>query len=73
MPLAKADERAGLLSAFYIQSYLAFSLPAMAAGFLAKTLGYQATTDIYAAVIIVTAVAGLMASRERRVEVSAVS
>ncbi|WP_457588248.1 MFS transporter [Ensifer canadensis] len=73
MPLAKADERAGLLSAFYIQSYLAFSLPAMAAGFLAKSLGYQATTDIYAAVIIVTAVAGLMASRERRVEVSAVS
>ncbi len=27
MPLAKPDERAGLLSAFYVQSYLAFSLP----------------------------------------------
>lgn len=73
MPLAKAEERAGLLSAFYIQSYLAFSLPAMAAGFFAKTLGYQATTDIYAAVIIATAVGGLMASRERRVREPAVS
>lgn len=73
MPLAKADERAGLLSAFYIQSYLAFSLPAMAAGFLAKALGYQATTDIYAAVIIVTAVGGLLASRERPARVFAPS
>lgn len=65
MPLAKADERAGLLSAFYVQSYLAFSLPAILAGFLVKTLGYQLTTDIYAAAIIATGVTGLMASRAR--------
>ena len=65
MPLAKADERAALLSAFYVQSYLAFSLPAILAGILAKTLGYQMTTDIYAAAIIATGVTGLMASRAR--------
>lgn len=63
MPLAKPEERAGLLSAFYIQSYLAFSLPAIVAGFLAKTIGYRLTTDIYAAAIIVTMAGGLMALR----------
>ncbi|MEI2297022.1 MFS transporter [Ensifer sp. MJa1] len=63
MPLAKADERAGLLSAIYIQSYLAFSLPAILAGFLAKALGYQFTTDIYAAAIIGVSLLGLAANR----------
>ncbi|MCY1232010.1 hypothetical protein D9M72_444770 [compost metagenome] len=63
MPLAKAEERAGLLSAIYIQSYLAFSLPAILAGFLAKAVGYQLTTDIYAAAIIGVGLMGLMASR----------
>jgi MFS family permease len=63
MPLAKADERAGLLSAFYIQSYLAFSLPAIIAGFLTKSLGYELTTDIYATVIVVLMGAGLVALR----------
>lgn len=63
MPLAKPEERAGLLSAFYVQSYLAFSLPAIVAGSLAKAIGYRLTTDIYAAVIIVTMAGGLMALR----------
>lgn len=66
MPLAKADERAGLLSAFYIQSYLAFSLPAIVAGFLAKSLGYALTTDIYATAIILLMGAGLIALRAGR-------
>jgi hypothetical protein len=29
MPLAQAHERAGLLSAFYVEGYLSFSLPAI--------------------------------------------
>jgi hypothetical protein len=66
MPLAKADERAGLLSAFYIQSYLAFSLPAILAGFLAKSLGYQLTTDLYATAIILVTGAGLLGLRAER-------
>ena len=63
LPLAKADERAELLAAFYIQSYLAFSLPAILAGFLAKSLGYSATADIYAAAIAATGMLGLAALR----------
>ncbi len=63
MPLAKPEERAGLLSAFYIQSYLAFSLPAILAGFLAKSIGYDTTTDIYAIAIVLISLGGLTAMR----------
>lgn len=61
MPLARPEERAGLLSAFYIQSYLAFSLPAILAGFLAKSIGYALTTDIYGTAIVLVSLAGLLA------------
>ncbi|MDL2399229.1 MFS transporter [Rhizobium mayense] len=71
MPLAKPDERAGLLSAFYIQSYLAFSLPAILAGFLSKAVGFAATTDIYAAAILVLVGSGVMALRAGREKVVA--
>ncbi|AYG58054.1 MFS transporter [Rhizobium jaguaris] len=70
MPLAKPDERAGLLSAFYIQSYLAFSLPAILAGFLSKAIGFTATTDIYAAAILVLVGSGVMALRAGREKVA---
>ncbi|MBY5766336.1 MFS transporter [Rhizobium laguerreae] len=66
MPLAKPDERAGLLSAFYVQSYLAFSLPAILAGFLAKSAGYALTTDIYATAILLLMGVGLMSIRADR-------
>ncbi len=35
MPHAEAHERAGLLSAFYVEGYLSFSLPAILTGLLA--------------------------------------
>ena len=63
MPLAKPDERAGLLSAFYIQSYLAFSVPAILAGFLSKALGFAAAADIYAAAILLLVGWGVVALR----------
>ncbi|MGO7037552.1 MFS transporter [Rhizobium acaciae] len=66
MPLAKPDERAGLLSAFYVQSYLAFSLPAILAGFLAKSAGYALTTDIYATAILLLMGVGLASIRADR-------
>ncbi|WP_246101857.1 MFS transporter [Methylobacterium terricola] len=65
MPLAGPDERAGLLAAFYVQSYLAFSLPAVGAGFLARSLGYATTADLYAAVILVVSGGGLAVLRAR--------
>jgi MFS family permease len=66
MPLAKPDERAGLLSAYYIQSYLAFSLPAIFAGVLSKALGYAEAADIYAAAILLLVGWGVLALRAGR-------
>jgi len=66
LPLAHAHERAGLLSAFYALSYLAFCIPSLIAGLSAKSLGLITTTNIYGAVVIVLALlalAGLMIKR----------
>lgn len=73
LPLAHAHERAGLMSAFYVLSYLAFCVPALAAGFSARTFGLIATTNAYGAAVIVlalTALLGLLVQRSngRRVE-----
>jgi hypothetical protein len=49
VPLALPHERAGLMSAYYVLSYLAFCLPALLAGHLTRSLGLVATTDGYGA------------------------
>jgi MFS family permease len=59
LPLAKADERAGLLSAFYIESYLAFSLPAILVGLIAPVLGLPLSAYIYGTAVFVLAVTSL--------------
>jgi MFS family permease len=66
LPLAAPAERAGLLSAFYVESYLAFSLPAIIAGVAAPRLGLELTTDIYGGAIILLAAASLLALRAPR-------
>src|SRR5882762_10532427 len=72
LPLAKADERAGLLSAFYLEGYLAFILPAVLTGFLVPIVGLPLAADVYGAAVILMAVASLVAigvsrARARRV------
>jgi len=62
VPLALPHERAGLMSAYYVLSYLAFCLPALLAGHLARSFGLLATTDGYGVVLIVLAVAALLLS-----------
>jgi hypothetical protein len=62
LPTAHAHERAGLLSAFYLQSYLAFAVPAVAAGLSVPLIGLSAVAYIYGAVIIVLAIISLIAS-----------
>lgn len=66
MPLARPEERAGLLSAYYVQSYLAFSLPAIGAGFLARAVGLSTASDIYVAAIIVLTAGGYAALLRHR-------
>ncbi len=61
VPLALPHERAGLMSAFYVLSYLAFCLPSLLAGNLIRSFGLIATTDGYGAVLILLALGALAA------------
>jgi len=62
LPTAEPDQRAGLLSAFYVQSYLAFSLPAVAAGLAVPLIGLSIAAYLYGTIIIVLAIISLAAS-----------
>jgi len=64
LPLVKADERAGLLSAFYLE--VAFSLPTVLTGFVAPVVGLPLAADVYGAAVILLAVASLVAIRVAR-------
>jgi MFS family permease len=66
LPLAGAHERAGLLATYFVESYIAFSVPAVIAGLLAPTLGLVTTTYYYGAVLIVLIVISLLATQQRR-------
>lgn len=66
VPLALPHERAGLMSAFYVLSYLAFCLPSLLAGNLTRTFGLVATTDGYGAVLIILSVGALLTLMRQR-------
>jgi MFS family permease len=57
--LVRPHERAGLLSAVYVVSYLAFSIPALAAGLLITRIGLRDTALYYGGFVAVAAVASL--------------
>jgi MFS family permease len=65
---AQPGDRAGLLSAYFVEGYLAFSLPALAAGFLAPVVGLTRTADFYGAGVILLAITSLIVNfmRNRR-------
>ena len=58
--LAGPEQRAELLAAVYVVSYLAFSLPAIAAGLLVPRLGLQQTATGYGVVVVVLALMVLL-------------
>jgi MFS family permease len=60
-------QRAELLAAVYVTAYLAFGLPAVAAGFATNAAGLRHTAEVYAVVVIVLAGgAGLEYARRTR-------
>ncbi len=63
MPLAEPQERAALMSVFYLVSYLAFCIPAVAAGFLAQALGLVGVIQIYGAAVIALGLSALAVVR----------
>jgi hypothetical protein len=62
LPLAEAHERAGLMAAFYVLSYLAFSVPAIIAGTMAPVVGLRLTTDAYGLTLVALAGMTVVAS-----------
>jgi len=64
--LAKPQERAELLAAVYVVNYLAFSLPAIAAGLLVPHLGLQQTATGYGVVVVVLALLVLVVAATQR-------
>ena len=61
--LAEPHERAALLSAVYVVSYLAFSLPALIAGVAITHIGLRDTSFGYGSFVALVAVATLVADR----------
>ena len=59
IPHARAHERGELFSAIYVVSYLAFGVPAIAAGLLIAPLGLSAAVLLYAALAAAIAVVGV--------------
>lgn len=53
--------RAGLLAAIFVVGYLAFSLPAIAAGIAAGHVGLTRTTEVYGSAVVVLALLALAA------------
>ncbi|RAI42869.1 MFS transporter [Rhodoplanes roseus] len=52
LPTAAPAERAGLMSTYFVQSYLAMSLPAIAAGLAVRSRGLVPTADVYGSALL---------------------
>jgi MFS family permease len=59
IPMAGERERAGMLAAYLVISYVAFSAPSIAAGLLAPRLTLVTTADVYGALLIAMAATSL--------------
>ena len=66
LPLAGEHERAGLLAAYFVESYVSFAVPAVIAGLAAPVLGLVTTSYYYGAVLVVLILISLVASLERK-------
>ena len=66
VPTARPDERAGLMSTFFVLSYLAFSVPSLLAGLAVGTVGLHAAALGYGGLLIALCATAWIATRERR-------
>jgi MFS family permease len=61
--MAAPYERGELFAVAYVIAYLAFSIPALAAGFAATSAGLRPTTLVYGVVVVLLSLAALAAQR----------
>ncbi|MQS15911.1 MFS transporter [Streptomyces kaniharaensis] len=65
LPPAAPGERAGTLAAYYVLAYLAMSVPAVLAGRLTDLYGLPTALSLYAATVLLLALAGLVRGLRR--------
>ncbi|WP_226577144.1 MFS transporter [Acuticoccus sediminis] len=58
VPLASAHERSEMMAAYFLQCYLAMSIPVLVAGFAARSVGLAATVDGLGAICVLLIAAG---------------
>jgi MFS family permease len=61
--IAEPDERGALFAVAYVISYVAFSVPAVAAGFAGTAFGLRGTTEAYALAVVVLCAVALVLRR----------
>jgi hypothetical protein len=59
---AHPDQRAGLLAGFYVECYLAFRPPTVAAGLAVPRIGLATTAYVYGVSVILPALASMIVS-----------
>jgi MFS family permease len=69
--IALPEERGGLFAVFYVISYLAFSLPALAAGFASTSAGLRPTAIVYGAAVLGFSLAAIWAQRRLEARLAA--
>jgi predicted MFS family arabinose efflux permease len=73
LPMAAAHERASLFSAFLVESYLAFAIPAILAGMAAPVIGLSATAIVYGGAVVILTLISLAAMRTGLTDASPVA
>ena len=68
--IARPQERGGLFAVFYVVSYLAFSLPALAAGLASTAAGLRPTAIVYGAGVLLFSLVAIWAQRRLEAELA---
>ena len=70
--VAPAEQRAAVMSAFYVVAYLSLSVPTLIAGLVVPELGIESTFRIFGLLVAALAVATALGSRRRALALAAV-
>jgi MFS family permease len=68
---APPEQRASVMSAFYVVAYLSFSLPTVIAGLVVPSLGLEPTFRVFGSVVVALALVTALGTRSRAVGLAA--
>ncbi|MEA2417886.1 MAG: hypothetical protein QOE60_92 [Thermoleophilaceae bacterium] len=68
---APVEQRAAVMSAFYVVAYLALSVPTLIAGLVVPSLGLEPTFRIFGSIVVAVAIATALGTRHRAIVAAA--